>query len=79
MSEQLLKCREFVLKEKMISLTDKGEIFNMGNELIGTFRGKLIKIGKPLIFKLDYCPSTKKEVDKYELHEEYLLKINKKG
>ncbi|MHA2392595.1 MAG: LURP-one-related/scramblase family protein [Promethearchaeota archaeon] len=41
----MLKCREFILKEKMISLTDKGEIFNMGNELIGTFRGKLIKIG----------------------------------
>ena len=29
----------------MVSLTDKGEIFNMNNELIGTFRGKLIKIG----------------------------------
>lgn len=45
MSEQLLKCREFILKEKMISLTDKGEIFNMNNEMVGTFRGKLIKIG----------------------------------
>jgi len=29
----------------MVSLTDKGEIFNMNNEPIGTFRGKLIKIG----------------------------------
>ena len=46
MSEQLLKCRNFMLKEKMISLTDKGEIFNADtNEPIGTFRGKLIKIG----------------------------------
>ena len=46
MSEQLLKCRNFMLKEKMISLTDKGEIFNADNNaLIGTFRGKLIKIG----------------------------------
>jgi uncharacterized protein YxjI len=46
MSEQLLKCRDFMLKEKMISLTDKGEIFNADNNaLIGTFRGKLIKIG----------------------------------
>ena len=46
MSEALLGCRNFMLKEKMISLTDKGEIFNAdNNELIGTFRGKLIKIG----------------------------------
>ena len=46
MSEQLLKCRNFMLKEKMISLTDKGEIFNADtNEQIGSFRGKLIKIG----------------------------------
>ncbi|GAG54677.1 unnamed protein product, partial [marine sediment metagenome] len=29
----------------MVSLTDKGEIFNTNNELMGTFRGKLIKIG----------------------------------
>ncbi|MCJ7646987.1 MAG: LURP-one-related family protein [Candidatus Lokiarchaeota archaeon] len=46
MSEKLLKCRNFMLKEKMLSLTDKGEIFNADtNEPIGTFRGKLIKIG----------------------------------
>ena len=46
MSEALLGCRNFMLKEKMISLTDKGEIFNAdNNELVGTFRGKLIKIG----------------------------------
>ena len=41
----LLNTREFILKEKMISLTDKGKIFNMNNEEIGSFRGKLIKIG----------------------------------
>ncbi len=34
-----------MLNEKMISLTDKGEIRNLDNELLGTFRGKLIKIG----------------------------------
>lgn len=34
-----------MLREKMISLTDKGEIRNLENELLGTFRGKLIKIG----------------------------------
>lgn len=35
-----------MLKEKMLSMTDKGEIFNADtNELLGTFRGKLIKIG----------------------------------
>ncbi len=46
MSEKLLGCRNFMLKEKMISLSDKGEIFNADtNELLGTFRGKLIKIG----------------------------------
>jgi len=39
---------------------------------------KLIRIGKPLLFELDYRPSSKKKDDKYELHEEYLLKINKK-
>jgi len=41
----LQKTREFMLNEKMISLTDKGEIRNLDNELLGTFRGKLIKIG----------------------------------
>lgn len=41
----LLNTREFILKEKMISLTDKGKIFNMNNEEIGSFRGNLIKIG----------------------------------
>ena len=34
-----------MLNEKMISLTDKGEIKNLDGELLGTFRGKLIKIG----------------------------------
>jgi uncharacterized protein YxjI len=41
----LQKTREFMLREKMISLTDKGEIRNLEDELLGTFRGKLIKIG----------------------------------
>ncbi len=41
----LQKTREFILQEKMISLTDKGEIMNLDKEVIGTFRGKLIKIG----------------------------------
>ena len=41
----LQKTREFILREKMISLTDKGEIMNLDKEVIGTFRGKLIKIG----------------------------------
>ncbi|MBY8980967.1 MAG: LURP-one-related family protein [Candidatus Lokiarchaeota archaeon] len=41
----LQKTREFMLNEKMISLTDKGEIRNLEGELLGTFRGNLIKIG----------------------------------
>jgi uncharacterized protein YxjI len=41
----LQKTREFMLREKMVSLTDKGEIRNLENELLGTFRGNLIKIG----------------------------------
>ena len=41
----LQKTREFMMNEKMISLTDKGEIKNLDGELLGTFRGKLIKIG----------------------------------
>lgn len=41
----LQKTREFMMREKMLSLTDKGEIKNLSDELIGTFRGKLIKIG----------------------------------
>jgi len=41
----LLNTRDFILKEKMISLTDKGKIFNMNNEEVGSFRGSLIKIG----------------------------------
>ena len=41
----LQKTREFMMREKMISLTDKGEIKNHKEELLGTFRGKLIKIG----------------------------------
>jgi len=45
----LLNTREFILKEKMISLTDKGKIFNMNNEEIGSFRGSLIKIGNVIL------------------------------
>ena len=41
----LQKTREFILQEKMFSLTDKGDIMNTNKEVMGTFRGKLIKIG----------------------------------
>jgi len=41
----LQKTREFILQEKMFSLTDKGQIMNTNKEVLGTFRGKLIKIG----------------------------------
>lgn len=41
----LQKTREFILQEKMISLTDKGTVMNTNKDVIGTFRGKLIKIG----------------------------------
>ena len=41
----LEKTREFILQEKMISLTDKGVIMNLNKEQIGSFRGKFIKIG----------------------------------
>jgi uncharacterized protein YxjI len=41
----LQKKREFILQEKMFSLTDKGQIMNTNKEVLGTFRGKLIKIG----------------------------------
>ncbi|TFF69348.1 MAG: hypothetical protein EU516_00105 [Promethearchaeota archaeon] len=41
----LQKTREFILQEKMFSLTDKGKIMNINKEVIGTFQGKLIKIG----------------------------------
>jgi len=54
----LQKTREFMMREKMISLTDKGEIRNFPqNELLGTFRGKLIKIGNTYrIRDLDEVP-----------------------
>ena len=53
----LQKTREFILQEKMISLTDKGEILNLNKEVIGTFRGKLIKIGNTYrIRELDETP-----------------------
>jgi uncharacterized protein YxjI len=41
----LQKTREFMLQEKMISLRDKGKIMNLDKEVIGTFGGKIIKIG----------------------------------
>jgi len=41
----LQKTREFILQEKMISLRDKGNIMNLNKEIIGTFAGKIIKIG----------------------------------
>ncbi len=39
---------------------------------------ELIRMGKPLLFELNYRPTIKKEVEKYELQENYLLKIHKK-
>ncbi len=41
----LQKTREFILQEKMISLTDKGKIMNLDKEVLGTFGGKVIQIG----------------------------------
>jgi len=53
----LLKTREFMLQEKMISLKDKGKIMNLDKEVIGTFGGKLIKIGNTYrIRDLDETP-----------------------
>ena len=53
----LQKTREFMMREKMLSLTDKGEIKNLNDELLGTFRGKLIKIGNTYRIKdLDEVP-----------------------
>ncbi len=53
----LQKTREFMMREKMISLTDKGEIKNLNDELLGTFRGNLIKIGNTYrIRDLDEVP-----------------------
>lgn len=34
-----------MLQEKMISLRDKGKIMNLNKEVLGTFAGKIIKIG----------------------------------
>lgn len=53
----LLKTREFMLQEKLISLKDKGKIMNTNREVIGTFGGKLIKIGNTYrIRELDDTP-----------------------
>ena len=41
----LQKTREFMLQEKMISLKDKGKIMDLNKEVLGTFAGKIIKIG----------------------------------
>ena len=54
---KLTSTREFILQEKMISLKDKGNIMNMNNEEIGTFGGKIIKIGNTYrIRELDDTP-----------------------
>lgn len=45
MKMSLQKTREFMLQEKMISLKDKGKIMNLDKVVIGTFAGKIIKIG----------------------------------
>ena len=53
----LQNTREFMLQEKMISLKDKGKIMNLDKEVIGTFGGKLIKIGNTYrIRELDETP-----------------------
>jgi len=53
----LQKTREFMLQEKMISLKDKGKIMNLNKEVIGTFAGKIIKIGNTYrIRDLDETP-----------------------
>lgn len=53
----LQKTRDFMLQEKMISLKDKGKIMNLDKEVIGTFGGKLIKIGNTYrIRDLDETP-----------------------
>jgi uncharacterized protein YxjI len=53
----LQKTREFILQEKMISLTDKGKIMDIDKEVVGTFGGKLIKIGNTYrIRELDETP-----------------------
>ncbi len=54
---KLTSTREFILQEKMLSLKDKGKIMNMEKEVIGTFGGKLIKIGNTYrIRELDETP-----------------------
>jgi len=54
---KLTSTREFILQEKMISLKDKGKIMNMNKEVIGTFGGKIIKIGNTYrIRELDDTP-----------------------
>ena len=38
------KTRQFILKEKLVSIKDKGEIMNSNQEVVGHFAGKAIKI-----------------------------------
>ncbi|MBY9007581.1 MAG: LURP-one-related family protein [Candidatus Lokiarchaeota archaeon] len=53
----LQETREFILQEKLISLKDKGKIMNINKEIIGSFGGKLIKIGNTYrIRELDDTP-----------------------
>jgi uncharacterized protein YxjI len=40
----LQKTRVFILKEKLVSIKDKGNIMNQKQEIIGFFEGKAIKI-----------------------------------
>ncbi len=40
----LQKTRQFILKEKLVSIKDKGEILNMNQEIVGHFEGKAIKV-----------------------------------
>ena len=53
----LLKTREFILQEKLISIKDKGKIMDINKQVIGTFAGKIIKIGNTYrIRDLDETP-----------------------
>jgi uncharacterized protein YxjI len=45
MSERLLKAREFVLQEKLLSFRDKVKVMTKDKEELGWFVGKIISIG----------------------------------
>ena len=68
----LQKTRDFMLQEKMISLKDKGTIMNLDKEVIGTFGGKLIKIGNTYrIRDLDETPILTVHEKVISLHSSY--------